>query len=549
MPVSFPLAPFPPRTGSRGMVSAADQLASIAGVGALERGGSAADAAVAAAAVMAVTSPHLCGMGGDVLAMVCSPGAEPVALLAVGRAGSGVDPARMRAEGHTVMALRGDVRSVTVPGAVDGWLALHERYGRLPLGTVLGPAIELAEEGFVASILLALSSHLVSGVPGADQLCPNGPLQPGDRVRLPGIARTLRGIADQGRDAHYLGEFGRALVELGQGVFTTSDLQRPLADWCEPLHLEVWGHRLWTVPPPSQGYLTLASSWVAEQLGIGSDPSDPLWAHLVVEASRAAGHDRPVALHDRADGQALLGDGRLRVGAGRVRSDRTAEPDVGAADRAGAGAAVPRIGDGDTTHLCAIDGDGLGISLTQSNALDFGSHLVAGTTGIFLHNRGVGFTLEEGHPAELGPERRPPHTLSPMLATTPGGSLTHLVGAMGGDAQPQILLQLLARMLRSGQDPSAAVAGARLALDAPSAGPFRLWWGDDLTVRVEAHAPPAWLDGLRGRGHRAELISAFDPVVVGCAQIIEVVGGADDSARHYIGAADPRSPEGGSAGR
>ena len=288
---------------------------------------------------------------------------------------------------------------------------------------------------------------------------------------------------------------------------------------------------------------------MAEHLGIGSDPSDPLWAHLVVEASRAAGYDRPTMLHDGADGQALLADDRLRVGAGRVRADRTAAADVGPPPGAGAGTPVPCLGDGDTTHLCAIDADGLGISLTQSNALDFGSHLVAGTTGIFLHNRGVGFSLEEGHPAELGPSRRPPHTLSPMLATTPGGSLTHLVGAMGGDAQPQILLQLLARMLPGGQDPSTAVAGARLALDAPSAGPFRLWWGDDLMVRVEAHAPPGWLDGLRGRGHHAELISAFDPVVVGCAQIIEVVGAADDPDRHYVGAADPRSPEGGSAGR
>ena len=180
------------------------------------------------------------------------------------------------------------------------------------------------------------------------------------------------------------------------------------------------------------------------------------------------------------------------------------------------------VGDGDTTHLCAVDASGLGVSLTQSNALDFGSHLVAGSTGIFLHNRGVGFSLVEGHPAELGPGRRPPHTLSPMLATAPDGSLTHLLGAMGGDTQPQVLMQLLARMMVGGQDPATAVAAARLALDAPSAGPFRLWWGDDLTVRIEAHAPPQWKDGLTGLGHRVQTISAFDPVAVGCAQIISV---------------------------
>jgi gamma-glutamyltranspeptidase/glutathione hydrolase len=530
------------------MVGAADQLAATAGVGALEQGGSAGDAAVAAAGVMAVTSPHLCGLGGDMLAMVHAPGSEPVALLGVGRAGSGVDADRLRSGGRTVMAVRGDPHSVPVPGAVDGWLALHERYGRLPLATVLAPAIALAEEGFVASILLALSSHLIADVPGAGELCPDGPPDPGDRVRLPGVARTLRAIVAGGRDGFYRGEFGRALLEVGGGVYAARDLEHSVADWCDPLRLPAWGHDLWTAPPPSQGYLTLASAWIAEQVGIGGDPSDPEWAHLVVEASRAAGHDRPEVLHDGAEGASLLARGRLGAAAGRVLSHRAAPPDVGpvppAPDRS-----IPRFGDGDTTHLCAIDEGGLGVSLTQSNALDFGSHLVAGTTGVFLHNRGVGFSLVAGHPAELRPGCRPPHTLSPMLATAPDGSLSHLVGAMGGDAQPQILLQLLARMLRGGQDPATAVASARLALDAPSAGPFRLWWGDDLTVRVEAHAPPEWDRGLADRGHRVQTISAFDPVVVGCAQIISVADGDGGSTRHFVGAADPRSPEGGTVGR
>lgn len=547
--MSFPEAPFPPRTGARGMVNAADQLAAIAGVGALEQGGSAADAAVAAAAVMAVTSPHLCGMGGDALAVVSQPGSDPVAMLAVGRAGSGVDAARLRSGGHSVMALRGDIHSVPVPGAVDGWLSLHDRFGRLPLGAVLAPAIELADQGFVASILLALASHLVAGIPGTQELCADGPPEPGDLIRLPGVARTLRAIVAEGREGFYSGEFGRALVALGDGVFTPADLERGITEWCEPLRLRVWGQDLWTVPPPSQGYLTLASSWVAEHAGIGSDPADPLWPHLVVEATRAAGYDRPAVLYDGADGQALLSEQRLGHAMGRVLADMAAPLDVSPDPSAPGSPPVPRIGDGDTTHLCAVDTDGLGVSLTQSNALDFGSHLVAGSTGVFLHNRGVGFTLDAGHPAELRAGRRPPHTLSPMLVTATDGSLSHLLGAMGGDAQPQILLQLLARMLPGGQDPATAIAAARLALDAPSAGPFRLWWGDDLTVLVEAHAPSAWIDGLVDRGHRVQVISAFDPVVVGCAQIISVVNDIDGAPHHYVGAADPRSPEGGTAGR
>lgn len=560
--MAYSLAPSGPHTGLRGMVNAADQLAATAGIGLLQLGGTAADAAVGAAAVMAVTSPHLCGMGGDLLAMICppgapgapggpgAPGAEPIALVAIGRAGSGVDAGLLRAEGHQVMPVRGDLRSVPVPGAVDGWLTLHERWGRLPLAAVFGPAIELAEEGFVASLMLSLASHLVYEVPGAQELCPHGPLSPEAHVRLPSLARMLHAIARDGRDAFYKGEFGEALIDMGQGTFGPADFERSFADWVEPLTLQVWEHSLWTVPPPSQGYLTLASAWIAQQAGIGADPSDPLWAHLVVEASRAAGHDRPAVLHDGADGKSLLDEHRLARAAARIDPDRAAPSDVapGAPPRVAAG--IPRLGDGDTTHLCAVDADGLGISLTQSNALDFGAHLVAGSTGIFLHNRGVGFSLVPGHPAELAPGRRPPHTLSPMLATTSDGALSHLVGAMGGDAQPQILLQVLARILPAAQDPATALAGARLSLDAPAAGPFRLWWGDDLQVAVEAHAPAGWIDDLRRRGHRVQPIRAFDPTAVGCSQVISVVRHGDEAdARHFVGAADPRSPSGGTASR
>ncbi len=253
------------------MVAAADQLAVVAGVGALADGGSAADAAVATGAAMAVVGPHLCGLGGDVLAMVSAPGRAPEALLSIGRAGARSDAARLRSEGHATMPLRGDIRSVQVPGAVDGWLALHERYGRLPLERVLAPAIELAEDGFPASIMLAFASHLVHALAGAGELCGDGPLEIGATVRLPGIARTLRAVAREGRAGFYEGEFGRGLLELGAGHFSRDDLAAGAAQWCAPLQLAAWGHELWTVPPPSQGYLTLAGAAVAERAGLGAD--------------------------------------------------------------------------------------------------------------------------------------------------------------------------------------------------------------------------------------------------------------------------------------
>ncbi|HXW39085.1 MAG TPA: gamma-glutamyltransferase, partial [Acidimicrobiales bacterium] len=254
---------------------------------------------------------------------------------------------------------------------------------------------------------------------------------------------------------------------------------------------------------------------------------------------------RPAVLYDGADGRALLDSDRLSAAVARIRPDRAAvDPEEDRpAPSPGGGTA-----EGDTTHLCAADADGLGVSLTQSNALDFGSHLVAGSTGVFLHNRGVGFSLVEGHPAELTPGRRPPHTLSPMVAVAPDGAPVHLLGAMGGDAQPQVLLQLVARLLRCGQDPATALAAARFSLDAPAAGPFRLWWGER-QVNLEGHAPPEWAPGLAARGHRVRSISAFDPVAVGCAQVIRIDGTPDGQGWSFTGAADPRSPDGGTAVR
>lgn len=545
------------------MVAAADQLAASAGIAMLDRGGSAADAIVAAAAVMAVVGPHLCGLGGDALAMVGEPGRPPVALLAVGRAGSGADPDRLRADGHGDMPLRGDVRSVPVPGAVDGWLALHARYGQLPWPSVLEPAVALAEDGFAASVILAFASHLVAHVDGVGDLCPHGPVEPGQVVRLPGVARTLRALAGGGRDAFYGGEFGAALLALGAGEYSADDLRRPLAEWVEPLGVAAFGRRLWTVPPPSQGYVTLAACAMAEQVGVPGDPADPRWPHLLAEVGRAAAFDRPAVLHDGADGAALVSSARLAGRVAAVGARRAATFAPGAAFAAGTdGAVAPTsrpvpapgdaspvslISDGDTTHLCAVDGNGLGISLTQSNALDFGAHLVAGATGVFLHNRGVGFSLDPGHPAEYRPGRRPAHTLSPALVTDPDGSLTHVVGTMGGDAQPQILLQLLVRMLHNDQDPAEAVVAARVVHEAVGAAPFRLWHAADQSLVMEAHAPGGWRRGLEAAGHRVRVVGAHNPVDVGCAQIIAV--DRPGGTFRMVGASDPRSPDGAAVGR
>jgi gamma-glutamyltranspeptidase/glutathione hydrolase len=524
MTLAFPV---PRCAAAGGAVASIDHLASSVGLGLLRAGGSAADAAIGMNAVLAVTSQHLCGLGGDLLAVVVPPGGAPLALEGAGAAGSGADPDRLRAEGRTEMPFRGDIRSVTVPGCVDGWLALHGRFGRLPLGEVLAPAVAYAASGFPASPTLALSARVLSGLPEAADY-PDG-LRPGDLVRRPGVARTLRAIAAEGRDGFYGGEFGAGLLALGAGEHTEEDLARPQARWNAAVGLDVWGHRLWTVGPPSQGYLTLAGAAIADGLDIPADPDDPQWAHLLIESARQAGYDRLNVLADRADPTALL-DGAL-LAARRARVSTTGTAELG-----------DRYRDGDTTALCVVDADRLGVALVQSNASGFGSHLIVPGVRIFLHNRGIGFNLTPGSPGEYGPGRRPVHTLCPTAVTGAGGRLMAVGGTMGGDGQPQILLQVLARHLLGGEDPADAVAAGRWVLRAEQPGTgFDTWGaGGRVVVQVEGHAPRSWADGLTALGHRVERTEPFSSAF-GHAHLITVDRGAAGPASGSLGSDDTGS--------
>jgi gamma-glutamyltranspeptidase/glutathione hydrolase len=501
--------PWPPRSttvhAAHGMVCSVDHVASSAGVAMLRAGGTAADAAIATSAVLAVTTQHMCGMGGDLFALVHHADGPPDALCAAGRAGSGSDASRLRDDGHAVMPYRGDVRSATVPGCVDGWCAVHERHGRLPLDVVLAPAVRCAEEGFAAGPQIARAIPLI-----------------------PAVGRALRGIGARGRQDFYEGDFGAALVALGDGLYTDADLARTHAEWVTPISLEAWGQDIWTVPPPSQGYLAPSAAWIAAGLALPDDPDAERWAHLLVEAARFAAYDRPAVLHDEADGAALLHPARLL-------------PRRRAIDVDGRRAPVAPAAPGGTIHLCATDGDGMGVSLIQSNAADWGCHLVVPETGIFLHNRGIGFSLEAGHPAELAGGRRPPHTLSPLLVTHPDGRLAAVLGTMGGDSQPQVLLQLLARLLHHDQSPGRALSAPRWMLARDGTG-FDTWRGGGPDhVALEAGAPPAWEPGLVRRGHSVRNLPTG--ANVGHAHVITVLPHGT-----YAGASDARALSGAATG-
>ncbi len=517
-------APSVTRHAPNAMVSTIDHLATTAGLDVLRRGGSAVDAALGANAVLAVTSSHMCGMGGDLWALVHHDDAAPPATLdASGRAGSGADPGRARADGLARIPLNGDIRAVTVPGAVDGWLALHERFGRLPLSDVFAAAIGFACDGFPVAPILAFMAPDVAGV--AHNELPAAP-RTGEIVTRPGSARALEAIATRGRAGFYGGEFGEGLLAAGPEEFTPADLDVTQARWVEPVTLDAFGHRLWTTPPTSQGYLTLLGAAIVDPLRPAPDAAG---THLLVEAAALAAHDRPTVLFEGADPADLLAPDTI--------AERRAAIDP---ERAGHVAAPEWSGD--TTYLCAIDGDGMGVSLINSNANGFGSRIIAGSSGIFLHDRGLGFSLQPGHPAEYGPGRRPPHTLSPALVTHPDGRLRTVLGTMGGDTQPQILLQLLAATLLHGRDAGAAIGQGRWKI-APDddGGGFDTWRpGHGREVRIEDHVPVGTRDGLMSLGHQVKVAHSGE---FGHAHMIEVsVHGS------LAGAADPRALTGMAAG-
>jgi gamma-glutamyltranspeptidase/glutathione hydrolase len=247
-----------------------------------------------------------------------------------------------------------------------------------------------------------------------------------------------------------------------------------------------------------------------------------------VEAARAAGHDRSRVLHENADVTALLADDEV------VRRQALVDPERRSD--------LPTpVAPGGTMHLCAGDADGAAVSLIQSNASGFGSLVFEPATGIGLHNRGIGFSLEPGHPAEYGPGRRPPHTLSPALVTRPDGTLAAAVGTMGGDSQPQILLQVLCRWLRHHQSPGRAVGAPRWTLQGRSG--FDTWTTPAPRVQVEADAPRSWSEDLHRRGHDVVVAPPEGVHGFGHAHLLAAL---DDGG--WAGAADMRAEIGGAIG-
>jgi gamma-glutamyltranspeptidase/glutathione hydrolase len=406
-----------PAAALDGMVASSQVPASRAGVRILERGGSAADAAIAAAAMLCVTEPMSTGIGGDCFAIVAR-GTTADGLDAAGPAPAGAAPLEPVAErGRT---------SVTVPGAVAGWAALSERYGRLGLDACLADAIDAAERGYAAGWHCAEAWR---ASPAPPELGP--PPAFAQRVRLPELAATLRAIAEQGPDAFYRGSVAEAIASCTW--LEEEDLGGFAPRWVEPLRLAYRGTEVLELPPPGQGVAALEALGILEGL-------EPTLAGRVASV-RLALEDALATVRDGADVSQLLDPAHL--------ARRRAEVPGSANELAGG-----------TVYLCAVDGERLAVSFIQSLYERWGSLVVAPGTGVVLQNRGACFAVS----GRVEPGRRPYHTIIPGMLFRDGAVLGPF-GNMGGFIQAQAHAQLVAGLVDDRLDPQAALDRPRFRVD------------------------------------------------------------------------------------
>ncbi len=417
----------PPAVAADAMVATSQPLATRAGLRMLERGGNAADAALAAAAVLCITEPMSTGVGGDCFALVWRDGLIE-GLDAAGPAPRGADPV-------TPVEDLGP-RSVTVPGAVAGWLALAERHGRLGIDACLSDAIDIAERGFAVGAQTA-ASWSVAGRPGTTwpptsvpaELSP--PPERGERIRLPELGATLRAIARDGAAAIYGGPIAQSICSVSW--LEEDDLAAYEPHWVEPLRACYRGYDVLELPPPTQGVAAL------EGLGLlaGLEPTLSNQVHCV----RLALEDARRRVRDGADVTDLLGDEYLH----RRRSEL-----------------APAVSEpaGGTVYLCAVDSDRMAVSFIQSLFARFGSGIVAPGTGIVLQNRGACFAIQ----GEVVPGQRPYHTIIPGMLLSED-RLVGPFGVMGGMIQAQAHLQLVSALVDDGLDPQAGLDRPRFRVE------------------------------------------------------------------------------------
>ena len=509
-----------------GMVATTQPLAAMAGVQMLLEGGNAIDAAVATAAALNVTEPHSTGVGGDLFALVWMADEKRVrALNASGRSPQSASLDQLVNGGLTHIPDTSPF-SVTVPGAVSGWEALLDGYGVMGLSEALRPAIGYAEEGYPVSEVIsehwsAGAPRLNSGPAGAELLLDGRAPEPGEIMRMPTLAATLKEIAEGGSEVFYKGPLARTISEFVQGMggwLSESDFRNHEPEWVEPISTSYRGYDCWQCPPPSQGANALMALNIAEGFDLkamGFQTSETF--HHLVESMRLAFAD---ALYHVTDPSKMLTE---------VESLLSKEYAASRRKLISAGRALEIASHGqppahhNTVYVSAIDGRGNACSLINSVFMSFGSGLVAPGTGIALQNRGASFSLDADHVNRLEPAKLPFHTLIPGMVTREG-ELWASYGVMGAMQQAQGHLQALTNMIDFGLEP-------QQALDAPR---FSIRLGEG--VAIESRASSEVIHDLAARGHRV-MVMPPQGTFFGSGQIIV----RDQETGTLTGGSEPRA--------
>jgi gamma-glutamyltranspeptidase/glutathione hydrolase len=523
-----------------GIVATSQTLASAAGVKVLEAGGSAVDAAIAANATLGLVEPNSNGVGGDLFAIVYEAKTKKLyGLNSSGWAPSGLTPEFLSGKGITTMPQLG-IYSVTVPGAVAGWDALHKKFGRMAWAELFKPAVKYAEEGFPVTEWISggwkASVSKFKSPEAARVYLPNGhPLSVGEVFHNPLLAKTLSLIAEKGRDGFYKGSVAQAIVDVSKaegGTMTATDLADFKPEWVEPISTTYRGWTVFELPPNGQGIAALSMLNIMERFPMGEYGANSTKAlHVEIEAKKLA----------YADMLRYVGDPRSskipvekmlskELGGAHAREidENKAACKVTPADLL----SVARQPGADTIYMTVVDRDGNMVSLIQSNYLGFGSGVVPVNVGFMLQNRGGLFTLEPDQPNTLAPHKRPLHTIIPAFMTK--GETRISFGIMGGWNQSQAHAQFVANLVDFGMNIQSALESAR----------FTKQTFDGCDVDIEARVPESVRDELTKLGHQIKVLSPYSGTVGGGqAVMVNEAGihfGASDARKD--GAALPESP-------
>lgn len=522
--------------GRIGAVSAGHPLAAQAGMRVLQDGGNATDAIIAMAGVLAVVRPHMNGIGGDAFGIFYDgETGEVTALNASGRSGALATPEFFAAAGVDRVPGVGPL-SVSVPGAVAGWVDAHQRYGSMEFADLLATGIDYARNGFAVSTRLAQDFEEQGAnlnEAGQNLYLPYGAPPPvGSLLRNPALAESLEVVASEGKQGFYQGAIARQLsafiTELG-GYLREDDFANHNSTWVEPLRGDYLNHEFVVMPPNTQGITQLALFEMSKAFELQAmELNSADYLHTLIELKKLAFADRDRWVADPALADVpvdqLLDAAYLAERAQLVDGQTAAaEVEPGFGDEIFAEPNGNQADAGDTVYITAVDQWGNAVSWIQSNFAGFGSGLLDEATGILLHNRGALFTLETGHPNQVAPGKRPYHTLSPVMALYPDGGFAFTLGTPGGDSQTQTILQITHNMLLFNMTPQQAIESPR----------FRSLGG--LGVAIENRISGSALQGLQERGHQLDVVEGWT-ATFGGAQMIHY----DPDAGVLTAAADPR---------